>query len=144
MGGKSKKKNAVISANLLKPFPPKIKHFLTRFAKSLSLYSTVTQNYWRWGQSEFSRWAAHQTRKFALAIPTCWYLKTLKFALPPTRNIKFALPPTQNPNASQWNIGCVGSPMQNFCVGHVHFMFLCQFHLCWVANANAVFSGIWA
>ena len=30
---------------------------------------------------------------------------------------------TQNPNASQWNIGCVGFQMQNFCVGHVHFMF---------------------
>ena len=44
---------------------------------------------------------------FVLGIPTCWYLKTLKFALPPTRNIKFALAQTQNPNMSQWNIGCV-------------------------------------
>ena len=24
---------------------------------------------------------------------------------------------------SQWNIGCVGFQMQNFRVGHVHFMF---------------------
>ena len=38
--------------------------------------------------------------KFALALPTSRYLKTLKFAFPPMRN----------PNASQWNIGCVGSP----------------------------------
>ena len=34
-----------------------------------------------------------------LGIPTCWYLKTRKFALPPMRN----------PNASQWNITYVGS-----------------------------------
>ena len=36
--------------------------------------------------------------------------------------MKFALPPRQNPNASQWNIGCVGSSTQNFRIGHVHFM----------------------
>ena len=35
----------------------------------------------------------------------------------------FALPPMPTPNASQWNIGCVGSPMQNFHVGNVHFTF---------------------
>ena len=29
-------------------------------------------------------------QNFALGIPTCWYLKTLEFALPPTRNLKFA------------------------------------------------------
>ena len=29
---------------------------------------------------------------------------------------------TQNPNKSQWNVGCVGFHMQNFRVGHVHFM----------------------
>ena len=32
------------------------------------------------------------------------------------------LPPTPNPNASRWNIGGVGSPTQNSCVGHVDFM----------------------
>ena len=52
-------------------------------------------------------------QKFALAIPKCWYLKMLKFALPPTGN----------PNASQWNIGCIGSQTQISCVGHVHFIF---------------------
>ena len=31
---------------------------------------------------------------------SCWYLKTLKFALPQA----------QDPNVSRWNIGCVGSP----------------------------------
>ena len=66
-----------------------------------------------------------QRHNFAMGIPTCWYLKTLKFALFPTRNIKFVLPPAQNPNASQWNIGCVGSQTHNFRVGHVHFIFWC-------------------
>ena len=28
----------------------------------------------------------------------------------------------QNPNTSQWNVGCVWSPTQNFHIGHVHFM----------------------
>ena len=49
-----------------------------------------------------------QCDDFALSVPTCWYLKTLKFALPPTLNA----------NASQWNIGCVGSLTQSFCVAH--------------------------
>ena len=31
--------------------------------------------------------------------------------------------PTRNPNASQWNIGCVGSLALALCVGHVHFIF---------------------
>ena len=29
----------------------------------------------------------------------------------------------RNPNASQWNIGCVGSQTQISHVGHVHFIF---------------------
>ena len=56
---------------------------------------------------------APQRHYFALGIPTCWYLKMLKFAFPPM----------QNPNASQWNIGCVGSMALGLCVGHVHFIF---------------------
>ena len=56
---------------------------------------------------------APQRHYFALGILTCWYLKMLKFAFPPT----------QNPNASQWNIGCVGSLALGLCVGHVHFIF---------------------
>ena len=67
-----------------------------------------------------------------------------KLALTPTPNLKFALPQTQNPNASQWNIGCVGSQTQNVCVGNVHFIFfVCRFHLRLVANENPISSGIW-
>ena len=71
-----------------------------------------------------------QRHNLALEIPTCWYPKTLKFALTPTQILKFTLPPTQNPNASQWNIGCVGSQTQNFHIGHVHFTFFCVDFIC--------------
>ena len=66
----------------------------------LNLYSTATQNYWHWANANFRS----PNRK--ICVPTCWYLKMLKFALPPTRDIKFAFPPTQTPNGNQWNIGC--------------------------------------
>ena len=66
-----------------------------------------------WTQSTAYIPLQHKTTDdFALPIPTCWYLKKLKFALPPTQNIKFALPPMQTPNASQWNILRVGQ----FCI----------------------------
>ena len=58
---------------------------------------------------------------FALEIPACWYLKPLKFALPPTRTLKFSLPPMQTPHMNRWNIGHIWSPTQNFRVGHVEF-----------------------
>ena len=54
-----------------------------------------------------------QRESFALGIPTCWYL----------RKLKFVLPPTQTPNASQWNIVCVGCPGVGSRVGHVHLIF---------------------
>ena len=53
-----------------------------------------------------------QRHNFALRIQTCWYLKTLKFALPQTPNLKFVLPPMQTTNANQWIKGCVGSSTQ--------------------------------
>ena len=48
--------------------------------------------------------------------------QSFKFASPPMPNLNFALPPTPNPDASQRNIGGVGSPTQHYHVGHVHFM----------------------
>ena len=51
---------------------------------------------------------------FASGIPTCWYILTL----PPTPMLKFALPPTPTPDASQWNIGGVGSSGVGAGVGH--------------------------
>ena len=54
--------------------------------------------------------------------------------------LNFESPPTPTPNVNRWNIGRGGSPTQNSCVGHVHFIFLCRFLLPWVP----FFSGIWA
>ena len=54
----------------------------------------------------------------------------------PTPNLKFALPPTPISDASQWNIGGVGS-----------LRWACTFHIfCvdFVSDANPFFSGIWA
>ena len=68
----------------------------------------------------------------------------IKFVFVPTQKKKIAFVPTQNPNASQWNIGCVGSLALGLCVGHVHFMFLCRFHLRRAPNANPFLGGIWA
>ena len=61
---------------------------------------------------------------FVLPIPTCWYLKTQKICITP--NADFKIHPMQNPNASQWNTGCVGFQTQNSCVGHVFCVdFIC-------------------
>ena len=74
-----------------------------------------------------------QRDDFVLPIPTCWYLKTRKLALPPTPNLKFALPPTRNPNESEWNIGC-----NIFALAMYISFFWCRFYLRWVP----FFSGI--
>ena len=89
----------------------------------LSLYSTATQNTWRRGlalgnapDARFLRWRYQHVGIF-------WRYLTLKFAFSPTPDLKFAFPPTPTPDASQWNIGCVGSLALGLCVGHVHFIF---------------------
>ena len=48
----------------------------------------------------------------------------------------------QTPNANRWNIGCVGSPAQEFCM-YISYC-LCQFRLRWTPNAKVISSGIWA
>ena len=41
-----------------------------------------------------------------------------------SENPKICVSPDAKPqNASQWNIGCVGSLVLGLCVGHVHFIF---------------------
>ena len=94
--------------------------------QDLSLYSTATQNTWRrglaLGNAPDARILLWRYQHVGILEPT----RTFKFASPLTPNLKFAFYPTRNPNASQWNIGCVGHQTQNFCVGHVHFMFFVQ------------------
>ena len=81
------------------------------------------------------------TRRQNFALPNAKYTNMLVyfalddahfFAFHPTRNLKVAFYPTRNPNASQWNIGCIGSLALGLCVGHVHFIFflLISFALC--------------
>ena len=65
------------------------------------------------------RWLRPPTPQFCVRYTN---MLVSKNALPPTPNLKFAFHPTQNPNANQWNIGCVGSQTQISRVGHVHFM----------------------
>ena len=55
-----------------------------------------------------------QRQNSALGIPTCWYLKTRKFALSPTRNL----------NVSQWNISCLGFQTQISRIGNVLLIIL--------------------
>ena len=84
-----------------------------------SLYSTAAQNYWHWG-------LALGDAKIYQHVGIFWRYLMLKFALHPTPNLKFVLPPTPTPDASQWNIGGVGSSG----VGHVYFMYIsCIFHV---------------
>ena len=77
---------------------------------------------------------------FSLGIPKCWYLeptRTLKFTLPPTRNLKFV--------ASQWNIGCVGSQRKILALAmYISCFFVLISFALGIANANPVSSGIWA
>ena len=82
---------------------------LLLYSLFLSLYSTATEKVALGPGVGLDP----QRHYLALGIPTCLYLKMLKFAFPPT----------QNPNTSQWNIGCVGSLTLGLCVGHVHFIF---------------------
>ena len=37
------------------------------------------------------------------------------------KTLKFSFTPTRNPNASQLDVRCVGSQIQNSGIGHVHF-----------------------
>ena len=62
----------------------------------------------------------------------------------PTPNLKFALAPTPTPDASQWNIGGVGSQRKILALAMYISFFVCRFHSHWVANANPISSGIWA
>ena len=67
------------------------------------------------------RWTMPPRQNFALGIPIFWHYLMLKFA--------FSLTPT--PDASQWNIGCVGSQRKMLALAMYISCFLCRFHLRW-------------
>ena len=74
----------------------------------------------------------------------CFVLADENFLHYPTPNLEFALAPTPTPDASQWNIGGVGSQCKILALAMSIEFFLCRFHSRWVANANPISSGIWA
>ena len=76
-------------------------------------------------------------QNFALEIPTCWYI----LALP---NAKICVFPDANPRRQSVEYRFRWVPTQNAGIGHVHFMFLCRFHLRLVPNAKPISSGICA
>ena len=51
--------------------------------------------------------------KFCVGYTNMLVSKNAKICVTPNAKHNICVIPTQNPNASQWNIGCVGSPMQN-------------------------------
>ena len=65
------------------------------------------QNTWRrglaFGNTPDTRILRWRYQHVGILQPT----RTPKFASPPTQNLKSVLALTQNPNASQWNIGCL-------------------------------------
>ena len=73
-------------------------YWVLKMSRNISLYSTATLNHLVLGPRIC---LDSQHHNFALGIPTCWYLKTLKFALPPVT-------PMPTPKESRWNIGGVG------------------------------------
>ena len=90
------------------------------FAPSLlSLYSTRMQNTWRWGVALGNAPDARLLRWGYQHVGIFWRYSRRQY---PTPMLKFALPPTPTPDASQWNIGGVGSVGVGACVGRVHFM----------------------
>ena len=87
-------------------------------------------------------------QRHTFAVPNAKYINMLVYF---DLTLECALALTPSPDASQWNIGGVGSSG----IGHVYFMYIsCIFHVVCasfsalatrkLADAKAVFSGIWA
>ena len=113
----------------------------------LSLYSTRTQNTWRRGVALGCAPNARILRYPTQNIPTCWYFwrwVTHIFRVFTQRETSSGVLPDAKPKRKPVEYRLRWVPTQHFRVGHVHFMFLCRFHLRLVANANPVSGGIWA
>ena len=62
------------------------------------------------------------TPQFCVGDTNMLVSKNAKICVTPNANSKICIIPTQTPNASQWNIGGVGSSGIGTHVGHVYFM----------------------
>ena len=85
----------------------------------VSLYSTRTQNTWRRGLALGNAPDARILRWRYQHVGIFWRYLTLIFVLSPT----------PNPNASQWNIVCVGFSAFGLALAMYISYFLCPFHL---------------
>ena len=98
------------------------------------------------------RWAMPPTPEFCVGdtnMLVSWSQRN------PTQNLKFAFYPTLNPNASQWNIGCVGSQRKMLALAMYISCFFCVYFICvWYPtrtpfpveyglNSLVAFSLIW-
>ena len=63
-----------------------------------------------------------------------------------TPSVPIAIPylPNVTPNASQWNILCIGYMRVRFVLGMYISSCLCRFCLRWAPNVDVPSSGIWA
>ena len=102
---------------------------ILEYLNYLSLYSTATQNTWRRRLALGNAPDARILRWIYQHVGIFWRYLMLKFAFSPKPTL----------DASQWNIGCVGSQLAMYIS-----CFLCRFHLRLVPNANPISSGIWA
>ena len=83
------------------------------------------------------RWVTPPTREFCIRYTNMLVSRNVKT---PDAKPKICVTPTQNPNASQWNIGCVGYQTQHFRVGHVHFMFFVLISFAFVSQRKPSFQ----
>ena len=106
------------------------------FSNILSLYSTATQNTWRWGFALGNAPDARIMRQLTQKIPTCWYLKTRKH---PTPNLKFASPNAKPKRKSvEYRLRCV--PNAKFLRWACTFHVVCVNFICVWEQTQTRFS----
>ena len=68
-------------------------------------------------------WLGPPTPQFYVTYTNMLVSKNAKICITPNAKHEICVTPTQTPNASQWNIVCVGFPGVGSHGGHVHLIF---------------------
>ena len=110
--------------------------------KPLSLYSTRTQNYWRWVLLRRLTQKIVLLRYLTQKIPTCWYfwrwVRHIFCVLPDAKPKSCVLPdanPRRQPVEYRWRwVLALG-----LCVGHVHFIFFVLISFAFCSRRKPVF-----
>ena len=108
----------------------------------LSLYSTRTQNYWRWVLLRRLTQKIVLLRYLTQKIPTCWYfwrwVRHIFRVLPDAKPKSCVLPdanPRRQPVEYRWRwVLALG-----LCVGHVHFIFFVLISFAFCSRRKPVF-----